>query len=137
MNGGYMGLFEKKRNDLPLLFSADELTADAIVNYDSVLEWLTGLSDDDYTKVCSVADIYRNANKDAADALGIEKEPSTFIVQSESNVQLVPSDINHIRPKTILDDQDDDINDIFEDTQSEFIADDQKTKTKQIEVASK
>lgn len=53
------------------------------VNYNSVVDWLCGLSDEDYARTCEVAAIYRKANADAAKALGVEVEVSSFITEPE------------------------------------------------------
>lgn len=123
-----MGLFDKQRKELPPLLSEAELEPEAqAVDYSSVLDYLVGLSSEEFDKVVNVAGIYRKANEDAAAALGIENEPSTFITQPEmpENTELVPRDVNHIKPKTILDDDDDDadIASILDDEPA-FIADD-------------
>jgi hypothetical protein len=49
------------------------------VNYWTALNWLTCLSDDEFTKVVSNAKIYRQADKQAAKTLGVEREVTAFI----------------------------------------------------------
>lgn len=73
-----MGLFGKDKKVLAPLFSESELEPQN-ADYNTVLDWLQGLSDEDYATVCKIAEIYRKANKDAAAALGIEDQPTTFI----------------------------------------------------------
>lgn len=105
-----MGLFDKKRKELPAVLRAPEFAAPAVVDYNSVLDWLTGLSDDDYKKVCAVAEIYRKAESDAAAALGVENEPSTFITQPTTEVvETMNGDKYSVGGETILDDDDEDI----------------------------
>lgn len=70
-----MGLFKKKKQVVTSGYSAPVYEAD----YESVLGWLTGLSPEDYKKVCAVADIYREADQSAAAELGEGNEPTTFI----------------------------------------------------------
>ena len=80
-----------------------------LVNYETVLDYLVGLSNDDYKVINEVAVIYRKANAEAAKAQGIENEPTSFIKQP-SNLQLVPETVNHVdhqQPKSFLDDDDD------------------------------
>jgi hypothetical protein len=66
-----MGIFSKQRKTSIQL--PDVLTKqDDPVNYNSVLDYLVGLSRPDYEKLAKVSAIYRNANKEAARILGIE-----------------------------------------------------------------
>ena len=133
-----MGIFDKKRKELPELFREEELADDAGVNYNSVLDWLTGLSDDDYTKVCNIAAIYRKANQDAAAALGIDNEPTSFItVPSQEVVETMNGERYSVDGKNMLDEDDDaDIAAILDEP--EFLeTDDKSKKSKQIEVDEK
>lgn len=75
-----MGIFNKKSKNLPDLFPDDELD-NSLVNYNTVLDWLVGLSDADYQKVIKVTDIYRAANKGADTVLGLKSDPSTSIFE--------------------------------------------------------
>jgi len=128
-----VGLFgnKSKSENLGSLFEDDELVTEAAVDYNSALNWLTGLSDEDYKKVCTVAEIYRKAEREAAEALGVENTPTTFIKQPEQE-ELTPNAL----ASTILDDEDADIADILDE--SNFLEDEPKTsKPKQIEVAEK
>lgn len=74
-----MGLFRKRKSQLPDLITDEELDFATGVNYNTVMEWLVGLSADDYTHVLKVADIYRKADQDVADYLKEPNEPTTFI----------------------------------------------------------
>lgn len=49
------------------------------VNYNSVLDYLVGLSKSDYTKMIKSAEIYRDANSKVAKVIGIKDEPTTTI----------------------------------------------------------
>ncbi len=105
-----MGLFNNKpaRTNGPLsstAFESLEPEAEA-VDYQSAMEYLEGLSEQDFDKVYQVATIYRKANQEVAVAMGIDDEPTTFITPPE-NTELAPGDVNHLRPKTMLDDDDD------------------------------
>lgn len=58
-----------------------------VVDYNSVMEWLVGLSGADYTKVCQVAAINRQADFESCKVLGVECEPTTFIKPPEPVTQ--------------------------------------------------
>lgn len=85
-----MGMFNKKKQaELPdPIWQEDE---PAEVTYESVVEWLVGLSDEDYTKVCEVVKVYRQAEKDVAIALGVTKEPTAFINMPEPETAPEPA----------------------------------------------
>lgn len=76
-----MGIFNNKdKKPVPSLFLDDELEPEQVaVDYNGAMDYLIGLSDEDYKKVCTVAEIYRKSQQDAAEALGIENTPTTFI----------------------------------------------------------
>ena len=74
-----MGLRDKlfaKREAQPVELP-DILQPEDPVNYNSVLDWLVGLSEKDYKIMQDVVGIYRQANKDAARALKVKDEPTT------------------------------------------------------------
>lgn len=48
-------------------------------NYNTALDYLIGLSVDEYAKVVKVAEEYRKTNAVAAGILGVANEPTTFI----------------------------------------------------------
>lgn len=56
------------------------------VNYNSVLDYLVGLDAKDFKKMTRSAEIYRKANKDVADLLGVEDTPTTSIVTDKPEV---------------------------------------------------
>lgn len=74
------GLFGKRksRSSEPVTLP-DAMKAEDPVNYNSVLDYLVGLSGDDFKKMTKSAEIYRKANKDVASLLDIEDEPTTAI----------------------------------------------------------
>lgn len=76
-------LFRKPKKVLPPLISDEEMAIYTGINYENVLEWLVGLSADDYAKVLQVGNIYRKADQEAAAALGSPNEPVTFITPPE------------------------------------------------------
>lgn len=49
------------------------------VNYNSVLDYLVGLSKADYNKMTKSAEIYREANQKVAKVIGVKDEPTTTI----------------------------------------------------------
>lgn len=63
-----MGLREKllRRSEPKQVALPAILEPEDPVNYDSVLDWIVGLSKDDYEKFVGVAQIYREANHYAA-----------------------------------------------------------------------
>lgn len=74
-----MDLFKRKNKQvLPPLMSDDEIIS-LTTNYNGVIDYLTGLSAEDYQKTIKVAEIYRKAEDEAAAALGVERKPTTFI----------------------------------------------------------
>lgn len=79
-----MSLFRNKKPNLPDLISAADF--DEVANYESALSYLIGLSDDDYAKVCKVAEIHRKSYQEAAAVLGEPNEPTTFIKLPEDSV---------------------------------------------------
>lgn len=84
-----MGLFSKADKQTvqrkpALLFDEDEQEFSEIkTGYNEALDYLVGLSDEDYAKVCKVAEIYRKANAEALEALDLPNEPTTFIQEPQ------------------------------------------------------
>lgn len=76
-----MGIFSKRvklpAEQLPMLQPEDP------VNYNSVLDWLVGLSKTDYIKMTKSVDIYRDANAKVAKVIGVRDEPNTTIKQDK------------------------------------------------------
>lgn len=85
-----MDLFKRKKQHDLAPGSIWATQPEPVVDYNSVVDWLTGLSSEDYDKVFKVANIYRTAEIDAALALDVKVEPSTFIVQPEEPELEIP-----------------------------------------------
>lgn len=72
------------------------------INYNSVLDYLVGLSKSDYGKMIKSADIYRDANAKVAKVVGVKDEPTTSIQPKEEvSDDQVDSDLD-----TLLDSDD-------------------------------
>lgn len=69
-----MGIFDRKKKSTLTELPAVLTKEDDPVNYNSVLDYLVGLSRAEYDKLQKVSVIYRNANKDAAKILGVKDE---------------------------------------------------------------
>ena len=132
-----MNIFKRENKVLPPLWAEGEL-AEMSVNYDSVLEYLQGLSDKDYATITKIAGIYRKANDDAAKALGTQFEPSAFImppteIDTHSGLADQYADkVANPNGKTMLDD-DDDISAAFLDDEPKAP---NKIKTRKVKVKS-
>lgn len=103
-----MSLFGNKKQELPPLITDEELFPS--VNFDTVLEWLVGLSAKDYAKVCEVARIHRVADQQSAAVLGRSAEPTTFIDDPKDKLQTMPT--------------------LVIDKEPDFLEEDEKPKTK-------
>lgn len=77
-----MDLFRRKKKVTGTLYG-DPIFAEDPVNYDQVLEYLVGLSAEDYKIICETAAIYRQADATAAKIHGRKLEPTTFITPPE------------------------------------------------------
>lgn len=84
-----MGLFgNKNKSDLDLkpghfLFDDETEIVPEPINYNTVLEYLAGLSAEDYKKVIKCAEITRKSYAEQCKVLDIENEPTTFIYPPE------------------------------------------------------
>lgn len=121
-----MGIFDRKRKveDLPSLFAPGELMPhESPIEYEQVLEYLVGLSDQDFTTITQVAVVYRTADTECAKIMGKKSvKPTTFINPPDTKFQdelkkQMAADSNH----EFLDD-DDELN-------IAFLEDEPKTKT--------
>ena len=92
-----MRLFGKPKRELPPLITDEELFPS--VNYDSVMDWLVGLSDTEYAKVLQVANINRvreepnltrKAREGPGDERGPPNEPLIFIDKQKPPPQTAP-----------------------------------------------
>lgn len=88
-----MGLFGKKKPNIVGSYLGEPVLAEDPASYDTVVEYLRGLSPEDYTKICQVVQLYRQADYEACKVLGIENEPTTFINQPEKDDLLVQEPI--------------------------------------------
>lgn len=72
-----MKIFNRKDKlvTLPAVLMAQEDP----VNYNSVLDWLLGLSDKDYKVMLEVVEVYRSANKTSAKLLKVKDAPTTTL----------------------------------------------------------
>jgi len=73
-----MNLFKKRKETVelpPVLMDQEDP-----VNYNTVLDYLVGLSKPDYEKMLKVSGIYRQANKEAARVIGIKDEPTVSLL---------------------------------------------------------
>lgn len=81
-----MGLFNRKNQQARATYFGEPIIPEDPVNYDQVLEYLVGLSAEDYTAICQVAAIYRQADFEAAKVHGRKLEPTTFITPPQPTV---------------------------------------------------
>ena len=79
MEGNVLGgLFGKRKKGAPELMPIPAaFQPEDPVNYNSVLDYVVGLSDKDYKKLTASAEIYRDANKKVAKLLGIKENRLT------------------------------------------------------------
>lgn len=98
---------KKKQVEIPAVLQQQENP----VNYNSVLDYLVGLSKQEYDKMFKVSGIYRNANKEAAKVLGVKDEPTTQLVEEKPSDDEIDEAID-----TILD----------SDIDSEFLFEDEE-----------
>lgn len=66
------------------------------VNYDSVLDWLLGLSDKDYKVMLEVVEVYRNANKTSAKLLKIKDQPTTQLIEPKPTDEEVDEQLDTV-----------------------------------------
>lgn len=64
------------------------------VNYDSVLDWLLGLSPADYQKMTKVVDNYREAKKNEARILKVKDEATTQLITTKQTDEEVEADLD-------------------------------------------
>lgn len=85
-----MSLFgKKKKQEFPPLISDHSTPA---VNFNSVVEYLEGLSRYDYDKILKVVNIWRAANKDVNKVLGIKSEPTAEITKESRDEAALDED---------------------------------------------
>lgn len=84
-----MGILDRFKSNKPARVPAElppAMQPEDPVNYNSVLDYLVGLSDKDYKKMTGSAEIYRKANKDVAKLIGIKDEPTTAITTERPEI---------------------------------------------------
>lgn len=85
-----MGLFGKSNSSaLPPQPLEDE--SSEAISYQGVVDYLTGLSRQDYDKIIKVVNVYRSADKDVKKILGVKDEPTTTL-QPEPATDLLEDD---------------------------------------------
>lgn len=84
---GILDNFKKGKSDRTPVAVPEAMKPQDPVNYNSVLDYLVGLSQDDFKKMTRSAEIYRKANKDVANLIGVEDEPTTSIQTSQPELE--------------------------------------------------
>lgn len=94
-----MGLREKvfgvKREPQPVEIPAI-LQPEDPVNYNSVLDYLVGLSDRDYKKMTGSAEVYRKANKEVAKIVGVKDEPTHTLLPETPSEEALDEGLNQL-----------------------------------------
>jgi hypothetical protein len=81
-----------KRNKKP---TALQPIQDQPANFNTALEYMTGLSSTEFAKLVKVAEVYRETDAVAAGLLGRENQPTTFI-DEPATVKLEDVKIDYI-----------------------------------------
>lgn len=76
-------MFGKKKAQSNSVMLPPLLQAEDAVNYNSVLDWLLGLSDKDYKIMLEVVSIFRTANKSSAKLLKIKDQPTSQLIEPQ------------------------------------------------------
>lgn len=74
-----MGLFNKNNNQNASWLTEDDNIAGIEADYSAALNYLTGLSDEEFKKVIEVAKVYRDADDKHLKILGKKRQATTFI----------------------------------------------------------
>lgn len=85
----WFGKREPQKVELPAL-----LQPEPPVNYNTVLEWMLGLSDKDYATMLDCINIYREAQKNEAKALKIKSAPTTQLLIAPQTDEEVDKDLD-------------------------------------------
>jgi len=80
---------EPQQVDIPAIMQPEEP-----VNYNSVLDYLVGLSDKDYRKMTGSAEVYRKANKDVAKIVGIKDEPTHTLLPEKPSEEQIDAELD-------------------------------------------
>lgn len=125
-------LFGSKREPQPVEIPAI-LQPDDPVNYNSVLDWLLGLSDKDYKTMLDVVQVYREAGKTTAKLLKIKDQPTTELLPAKPTDDEVDAQLDGL-----LETHPDDLKAaIMSDTPAEKSKKEHTPKSKQIAVKEK
>lgn len=94
-----MGLFDKKNTDettAQLLADIDEQIDEGDSERSKVLDYMLELSDEEYDKLLKVAKIYRDANRKAADIIGVpnklEGEKVAVRIEKSDDTDFIETD---------------------------------------------
>lgn len=86
-----------KRSDKKQLKEIPEiLKPENPVNYNSVLDYLTGLSKADFGKIIKSAEIYREANAKVAKVVGVKDEPTHQLLPAKPDDEQIDKDLDDI-----------------------------------------
>lgn len=91
---GFRDLFKGKRIEREPMELPGILKPENPVNYDSVLDWLLGLSDKDYKVMLEVVEVYRGANKTSAKLLKIKDQPTTQLIEPKQTDEEKDADLD-------------------------------------------
>lgn len=83
------GKREPQKVELPAILQPEDP-----VNYNSVLDWLLGLSDKDYKTMLEVVNVYRDAGKTTAKLLKIKDQPTTELLPVAQTEEQIDSDLD-------------------------------------------
>lgn len=81
----------KERMELPAILQLENP-----VNYNSVLDYMIGLSDKDYKKLTASAEVYRQANKQVAKIVGIKDEPTHALMPEKQSDEQIEQDLDNM-----------------------------------------
>lgn len=83
------------------------------VNYNSVLDWLLGLSDKDYKTMLDIVDAYRATRKTELKLLKLKDEPTTPLLVPQQTDEEIDNDLDEL-----LDTHPDDLKNALENEES-------------------
>ncbi len=105
-----MNIFRKpsrKQINISNEFNGWPVPKPLIADYQESLDYIVGLSDKEFDRLIKVANIYRQANKDANKALGIKREPLTTLGLEEQDqsdeVQTFAEDVLQLEDSEVSD----------------------------------
>lgn len=81
----------KQRMELPAILQPENP-----VNYNSVLDYMIGLSDKDYKKLTASAEVYRKANKEVAKIVGIKDEPTHALMPEKPSDEDIDKELDDL-----------------------------------------